>query len=151
MLRVLSGVQQEYLVVSRCNFTDLKWLIKIWEQYKGMSFSDYIYIKDHLEDDRYRKTWNRHVTIFSIAHSQVTNYFQPQVVLFPRLQTSDGFIAHPRSRVYHKCSYGQSLQHAGLYSSSWWCTLFSNPYQQLSSRRFNMCGSRWDHHDVGQR
>ncbi|KIM58302.1 hypothetical protein SCLCIDRAFT_28197 [Scleroderma citrinum Foug A] len=56
ILKVLSGVQQEYLV------------------YEGMSFSDYIYIKDHLESDRYQKTWNRRVTKISIARNQVTNF-----------------------------------------------------------------------------
>jgi len=43
-------------------FPDTKGLMDIREQYECVSFSDYIYIMEHLESNEYRKTWIRCVT-----------------------------------------------------------------------------------------
>ena len=90
-------------------FPNFKALMDVWEQYDNISFNDYLHIMDRLESDAYKKTCNRCVLDHYIhALWWLTVLLQPQVDLFPRLSTSDGFLTLRCSRICPKYCHGGS-------------------------------------------
>ena len=90
-------------------FPNFKALMDVWEQYDNISFNDYLHIMDHLESDAYKKMCNQCVLDHYIhALWWLTVLLQPQVDLFPRLLTSDGFLTLCCSRIHPKYCHGGS-------------------------------------------